>query len=455
VRGLAELIGWEPSRTDRVLGHPATLDFPAEDVACARCGSSATVYKTTRRTVVTLAQGRIEAREIQRICRGHPEPQVQRSRVLAELVPRGQRYGYDLITRVGCLRFLELCQRREIRARLSIRHGIELSEGTISALSDRFLLHLGALHRDRVAALRQGMRGGYPLHIDGTHYQGSGGLFLCYNGWRGWVLHAGRIDSERIEEIEPIVEQTVSWFGRPVAVVRDQSSACGAAVAFLTDVGVPDLLCHYHVLKNLGKRLLHRAYRRLVALWRVHKGSSTLRALLRRLERADDPAAREVAAAVYWILEGEGKTPPCFPFATPLAGRIERLLSVPQHLGAFASARTRLACKADLDELGELVHAVEAHGELQELLQRLHARKRLFDEARAVFRLADPSNPPDPLLPDIQLLQYRDIEDRVDLWRRDLRRRLLPAKGDLRKAIEAVLEPLDTMHHHLFGHPSP
>ena len=64
------------------------------------------------------------------------------------LVPSGQLYGYDLIVQVGLARYLHLRQREEIRSEL-VRQGILLSTGSISALCDRFLAALEALHWER------------------------------------------------------------------------------------------------------------------------------------------------------------------------------------------------------------------------------------------------------------------------------------------------------------------
>ena len=64
-------------------------------------------------------------------------------------------------------------------------------------MCDRFLLSLETLHLLRAPALRDAMKDGYPLHLDATCEYGKGGLFVCMDGFRGWVLLAGRIASER------------------------------------------------------------------------------------------------------------------------------------------------------------------------------------------------------------------------------------------------------------------
>ncbi len=119
------------------------------------------------------------------------------------MVPAGQRYGYDLIVAVGVARYLRNMQREENRIELLHEKDIILSTGTISQLCDRFLLDLEALHLNCASALRAAMEGsGYPLHIDATSEYGKGGLFLCLDGFRGWVLHAVKITTENSNELQ-------------------------------------------------------------------------------------------------------------------------------------------------------------------------------------------------------------------------------------------------------------
>ena len=161
------------------------VDFPSEATLCPQCCSLLRVIKTSRRRLVTLEYGEITAREIQRVC---PTCRVvMRSRRLGQIVPPGQRYGYDIVVWVGLRRWVDRLQRVEIRDHLESCYGIRLSTGTVSNLADRFLAHLGALHREAAPALKREMSQGYPLHIDATTYQGRGGQFVCYDGWRNCV----------------------------------------------------------------------------------------------------------------------------------------------------------------------------------------------------------------------------------------------------------------------------
>ena len=233
---------------------------------------------------MTLGQGAFEAREVLKHC-GKQGCPVVASRALLEIVPPGQRYGWDLIVHVGTARYLRGMQREEIRVELGELYGIKVSQATTSNLCDRFLVALGKLHEHQAPALRAAMEDGYWLHLDATCDLGKGGLFVCLDGWRGWALLAARIPSENAEALLPLVEKVVEQFGDPIATVRDLGEAGAKAVEPLRKKGIPDLLCHFHFLAAVGKRLFDKPYSRLRNRVRAAHVTTELRAILRELRR--------------------------------------------------------------------------------------------------------------------------------------------------------------------------
>jgi hypothetical protein len=449
-RGLAELAGWGQRRTWDACCE-AVVDFAPEVAECPRCASSLRVWKTSKRKLATLIHGDIEAREIQQHCLACGV--VVRSRRLAKIAPRGQRYGYDVIVWVGLRRWIDRLQRVEIRDRLASQYGIRVSTGTISTLADRFLAYLGALHQKAVPALRREMPHGYPLHIDATAYRGRSGQFVCYDGWRGWVLHSGRIEGERTEEIQPVVEQTVDWFGRPIAVVRDQSKACKAAVEQLASAGVPDLLCHYHVLKNLGTRLLYRPYQRLKTEWGCLNAGTILKDLFRSLSQGKTAGHVQLGAAVFWVLRGDDSRQLPFPFALTILAQLDRLLILEDQLEAFIDLRRSRTVADELEALRQLISDVANDAELADLYAKMHQRRQIFDEVRGVFRLVDPTKDEQPPLPELEEQQIREIKNDFTEYRTVLRQRILKATGDSQAALKSVLKCIDGVKGQLFGHP--
>ena len=461
--------GWEPARVRRAT-ELVVLDFPAEDTHCPECGARLRVLKSHQRRVVTLAQGAFIAREIQRVCRAevHPRPRVAKSKALARLVPPYQRYGWDLIVHVGLRRSLLYRQRREIQQELRDEHGIEVSAGTLSALSDRFLRSLETLHRARAPELRAAMEseGGYSLHIDSTNETGRGGLFLCLDGVRGWVLNSGKIASERWESLAPIVAQTVTLFGHPVATVSDMSKACARALAPLTHRGIPNFICHYHFVADIGADLMRRLHDRLKAYLKIARVSQQVRGLLSSLKVEDgqDPAGpqhyrhHQLAALLYWILHGNGRKTPRFPFGLPHLELFDRIQSAPSRAEQWVPRPWHPRVETTVEKLDSIARDLDDDRDTCDLVHELRQRWHLFDELRQILRLeADPCQPKAPLLPAIELRDRRGVE--TDLKRfEDKLHRLVPEtkhhySDHSRSAPELVLAHLARYRHRLFGHP--
>lgn len=417
---------------------------------------------------MTLATGTIKARETVKGC-DTPRCQTVRSRDLARLVPAGQRYGWDVIAHVGIARYLRGQQRDEIRTDLQARYGIELSQGTVSNLCDRFLAAFEKLHFQRAPALRSAMSHGYWMHVDGTGDSGKGGLFVCLDGWRGWVLLAARIPSENGETLRPLVEKVVECFGDPVATVRDLGDAVRVAVEPLGDRGVPDLLCHFHFLAAVGRKLFDNPHSRLTARVRALNVTSSLRDILRELKRhrrVDCPEGRfgrghvreELLALVLWILEGD-KKPPTYPFALAALEFVQRLWQArhraDQWLPGFRSVPENRVLR-DLDrlasKLGEDKHSTSA-------ILQLQAAWAPFSELRNVLRLsnADLSLTPvrQPSLPDMALFRARQIDHALKDYGIDLRREFAKVgkKASRFCPQEVIIDYLDRYMSGLVGHP--
>ncbi|MCY4534748.1 MAG: hypothetical protein OXB91_05255, partial [Bryobacterales bacterium] len=258
---------------------------------------------------------------------------------------------------VGLARYHRHLQREEIRTALA-RQGLSLAAGSVSALCDRFLAALEALHWQRAPALRAALPHGYPLHIDATCDKGRGGAFRCLDGWTGWVLHAVRIGSENERELRPAVERTVAAFGDPVAIMRDLGQAGAKAVAGCRQRGVPDLLCQYHFLAAVGHRLLDDSYALLRSQIARSKVRSRLRALL-RAARSSEGLRPDLPALLLWVLEAEGRKHLTYPFSLPHLDFFRLCEQFP------AERDCRLPLPRSRSELRLLRQVAEALGELE------------------------------------------------------------------------------------------
>jgi hypothetical protein len=422
---------------------------------------------------MTLGHGTFEAREMLKHC-GRPECAVVASTALSEIVPPGQRYGWDLIVHVGMARYLGGMQRKEIRVELRELHGLQVSLGTISNLCDRFLVAFGKLHEHRAPALRAAMGQGYWLHLDATCDLGKGGLFVCLDGWRGWTLLAARIPAENAEALLPLVDKVVRQFGDPIATVRDLGEAGAKAVERLRTKGIPDLLCHFHFLAAVGKKLFDKPYSRLRQRVRAVRVTTELRSILRELHRyrtIDEYEGRfgpgevreELLALVLWVLEGAGTKSPSYPFALPWLYFVRRCQTALEHADTWVPRPRTPPERAAIRVLGRLASKVTRDESIVTAVQQLADSWLPFCELRDLLRLTacdlslhEDSEVKQVGLPELELFRIRQIENALTRYRVDLRKQL-PTVGKKRswncpQAI--IVDYLDRYTSGLVGHPA-
>ena len=471
--------GWSATEIARVANADDVLtrvDFVAEAEQCRHCGGALQIQKSKTRMLSTLETGTVQVREIRKRCALNLSHPVEVSERLAQLVPRHQQYGYDLIVAVGLARYHRNLQRQEIRAELRFERGIDLSTGSISELCNRFLHYLEALHQRHTPALRAAMDSGYPLHIDATSELGKGGLFLCLDGWRGWVLHAVKIASENERELLPAVEKTVAAFGEPVATVRDLGAAGAKAVEKVRRQGVPDLVCHYHFLGAIGKKLFDTEYTVLRNLIRQSKVRSGLRELLQVVRKqctgevyqgklGQGRLREALPALILWVLEDEGRKDPPYPFAL-------RHLTFYQRCGQLLPQAERwLPLPRSQVERRILKHVVTVIGGLSKIdrfawaVPRLEQRWEVFAELRDILRLSDAELPRGDRrgltsreFPALEADRLQAIEKTTAAYHNKIRQCVAASQAANTNPVcptpEAiVLDYLDRYRDRLFGHP--
>lgn len=451
------------------------IEFVAETEACPVCAGDVAVQKSKTRQVITLQAGAFTAREIRKRCRQDASPPVLRSEALARLVKPRQRYGYDLIAHVGLARYVRGRQRQEIRAELSQARHMELSEGTVSNLCDRFLTYPEAMHLKSVPALREAMPGGYPLHVDATSERGKGGLFVCRDGWRGWVLRAARVPSEGEAYLRPVVEKTAELFGDPLATVRDMGEGGAKAVAPLRARGSLDLICHYHFLAAVGKKLFEQPYRLLTNLLERCKVQRDLRTLLRELRQdrkphtADGrfgpgPIREELPALVLWLLEGEGKKALLYPFRLPRLEFFQRCQQVEQKVNSGLPQVITPSERRAIKHLTGLIQRFERDQRFTTAATRLQQGWLAFCELREVLQLSNaelPNGDDDSHhipVPALEAKRLEKIAEAANEYQQVLRvRRASTARNNTAALFDpaaVILKYFDHYGEHLFGHPA-
>jgi len=316
------------------------------------------------------------------------------------------------------------------------------------------------------------------MHIDATGENGRGSLLVAYAGWRGRVLGAWRIPTERADAIRPRLREVVDLFGPPCAIVRDLGRAMiPAAADLVAELGlpIPILSCHAHFLADVGKDLLEPSHDALRKLFRKTGVRPALRTIARDLGRAIGEQIRQVRDAVSaWMIAPDGghtlpeaprdalavvralaqwvldypadATGADFPFDRPYLDLYDRCRRARRACDAFL--RKPHADKDAHRALGRLVRALAPASEepaFEQAASMLRRRAAPFDEVRAALRLFPRHDDTPDLASQTSPQRLKDIQAAVLSLTASLRERR-PQRGpaqDSRQAIDLILAHID------------
>ena len=203
-----------------------------------------------------MALGPILAHETVLACSGCSNKSFYHSSSLSKLVPHGCNYGYDVLIYVGKAVFLSCRDEKSIQNDLH-QCGILISRSEIGYLAKKFIIYLAIAHRQaqQVLVERMSLSGGYILHLDGTSEGGSPHLISALDGLSELVLKNIKVSTESAEQLIPFLKKIQKAYGNPIALVHDMSAPIIKAVSTVFK-NIPDFICHFHFLRDIGKDLL-------------------------------------------------------------------------------------------------------------------------------------------------------------------------------------------------------
>lgn len=259
----------------RMFPQPPVVTFRPEISSCS-CSGKLKVLKTHRRSIATLEIGPFCAHETIMHCEACDA--IYASDELGRLVPRQGKFGFDVMVHAGESLFLRCRNEKEIQQQL-MRKNIKISTSEIGYLGRRFIIYLALAHREGRQEIKRFMslRGGYILHLDGTcEGKGPPHLMSGLDEIVDIVLGNVKLPSEKAELIAPFLKDFKRNFGDPLAAVHDMSNAICSAIQEVFP-GVPDYICHYHFLRDLGNDLFELENSLLRGKLREHGTRSALR----------------------------------------------------------------------------------------------------------------------------------------------------------------------------------
>jgi hypothetical protein len=406
------------------------------------------VLKSRQKKVVTMDIGPFYAKETVLY---NSYGAVSHSSELRSLAPYRCTFGYDVLVYVGRALFLDCRTEQQIIAALR-RKNISISPREIGYLGRKFIIYLAIAHRHSRQQLRKVMahRGGYILHIDGTCEGDSPHLFTGIDGIAQIVLDNIKIPSEKAELLIPFFRQIKQQYGDPIALVHDMGKGILSAVRTVFK-GIPDFICHFHFLRDIGKDLLEEDYAIIRKRLKTHK----IRAMLRRKAKAlsqnigddlqaaarfwvvmenssiddaimDKMPAMAAYAMIHWTFDKSELSGCGFPFDCPHLIFYQRLKKLYDLINARRIKDKRLS------RLWRPLTKVIEDQQLKKAALRMQEKVEMFEKLREALSIAESNSK--GLNDDGQGADIKSIEEKVKQFRNEM----ITDNDDYKKMAEQI-----------------
>jgi hypothetical protein len=280
-------------------------------------------------------------------------------------------------------------------------------------------MYLAVGHRRATPRIREAMKlsGGYVLHLDATHDGDAPALMTGIDSLSSIVLANVKVPSEHTGHIAPFLRRLKTDYGTPRACVHDMGLGIISAVAEVFP-DVPDFICHFHFLRDIGKDVLEPAYQELRKRLRNHATSTRLHALVREtrkhLDQSNGTATTPMAKAILagepledssllplastyvlalWVLQGKHSGDGYgFPFDRPLLSFAQRLLDLDRRLPEFIDILpgNNQHDHQVLNRLAMEIRNAANDTALGDAVEQLRWRTQVFDILRKAMRIAPP-----------------------------------------------------------------
>lgn len=400
------------------------------------------VRKTRSKTVVTMDIGAFRANETVLYCScGQTDFCSGRLRKIA---PEKGTFGFDVIVKAGLALFVRGRTNREAMKDLAAEN-VFVSERQAGCLGGKFIAYLARAHRESMPRLRETIerKGGYILHIDGTCEGDSPNLFCGLDGISELVLDTVKIPSEKKELLAPFFRRVKEQYGEPKALVHDMGRGIAAGVEEVFP-GVPDYICQFHFLRDIGKDLLQEEYAALRKRLQKFNVRSLLRQRAKYLEQKIEKSSRcldDFAAIlesadsriapvekiplmaaytlIHWALDHRSQSNGFgFPFDRPHLDFYRRLQKVHAIVKDLASVSLRGVAKDNkpLESVLKVLKDVAEDPQLDNLAANLDSKAEVFDKLRTDMRIALPENK-DGINDDGEENDMESMEERVTAFK--------------------------------------
>lgn len=334
------------------------------------------------------------------------------------IVKKGGNYSYDCMVHVGLLRYKEKKQISEIIKIFHCRYRLTISATQVRRLAYSFLYYLGKFHYLHVGSINNYLKsqGGYIMYVDSTCEGRAPHLLTCIDGISGFVLYSQKLISENQNDLEAAFAKVKQLFGDPLCCVHDMGRGINNALNVIFP-GVARVICHFHLLRDIGKDLLGNAYKNVrkslsakqvyadiryqtKALEKLIGDSKKARNLFYRINDSTKNLSELLQGILYGYLQelksyeysGDGYG---FPFDRPKLlyyNNIKRIYTEMEAIENLQVFHYDLLGKCRFYKIKEVLNRVLSDKELAGEVGDLELHIEYFDRLRNIMRIAMPGD---------------------------------------------------------------
>jgi hypothetical protein len=219
------------------------------------------MLKTSRKICYSFDLGKFPLITSYDFCQTHKYYSIESKRIIKYqsdlvtlIVDKGHQVTFDLVVKVGRLRYDDHRQLEEIQSFLSCSSAkLALPVSTIGMIAKRYLGFCKRLHEKYEDKILEDIQanGGYILHFDGTTEVRAGqSNFVLRDGLTGHVLISEMIQSENSESVRELLAEVLFKYGEPLAILSDLKPGFVGMCREVFGDDIIHILCHYHFLRT-------------------------------------------------------------------------------------------------------------------------------------------------------------------------------------------------------------
>ena len=238
-----------------------------EQSSCLICGKKTNLLKTDWKTCYSFDLGEFLLISGSNFCDEHKYFSNKQNQIIKYqsdlatlIVDKGYKVTFDLVVKVGRLRYDDHRQLEEIQGYLKCSPAkIELPLSTIGMIAKRFLEFCGLLHKKYEPLMLNDIHqnGGFYLHFDGSTEASCGkNNLLILDSRSGHILDSTMIDGEKYVTVKKVLEKVKLKYGTPLATISDLRPGFVRVCNDVFDKKNPHISCHYHFLKTFRQDFL-------------------------------------------------------------------------------------------------------------------------------------------------------------------------------------------------------